>query len=251
MGLESMIVNPRPTRAECSDVANAVLDGTDAVMLSGETANGEHPTAAVSIMARTCVEAESATNFSSLYQAIRNSTLKRYCHINTSESIASSAVKTAIDVNAKAIIVMSESGNTARQVAKFRPGMPIKVVTTSAQVARQCFGTLKGCSASTHVRAIIDTAAVGCSPFAVSPESMTASVPSSTALATSEHSARVGRGLTIIDSSICVAVMTGLPAMLASRIIIFWARKTFSGGISIPKSPRATMIPSVTFKISS
>merc|ERR1712032_740064 len=145
--LESMIVNPRPTRAECSDVANAVLDGTDAVMLSGETANGEHPTAAVSIMARTCVEAESATNFNSLYQAIRNSTLKRYCHINTSESIASSAVKTAIDVNAKAIIVMSESGNTARQVAKFRPGMPIKVVTTSAQVARQCFGTLKGCSA--------------------------------------------------------------------------------------------------------
>merc|ERR1712032_875057 len=145
--LESMITNPRPTRAECSDVANAVLDGTDAVILSGETANGEHPTAAVSIMARTCVEAESATNFSSLYQAIRNSTLKRYCHINTSESIASSAVKTAIDVNAKAIIVMSESGNTARQVAKFRPGMPIKVVTTSAQVARQCFGTLKGCSA--------------------------------------------------------------------------------------------------------
>merc|ERR1712037_221610 len=73
--------------------------------------------------------------------------LKRYCHINTSESIASSAVKTAIDVNAKAIIVMSEYGNTARQVAKFRPGMHVKVVTTSAQVARQCFGTSKGCSA--------------------------------------------------------------------------------------------------------
>jgi len=145
--LESMITNPRPTRAECSDVANAVLDGTDAVMLSGETANGEHPVAAVSIMARTCVEAESAINHNSLYQAVRNSTLKCYGHINTSESIASSAVKTAIDVHAKAIIVMSESGNTARQVAKFRPGMPVKVITTSAQVARQCVGCLKGCSA--------------------------------------------------------------------------------------------------------
>eukprot|EP01083_Nonionella_stella_P087704 244044_1 len=147
--LESMIVNPRPTRAECSDVANAVLDGTDCVMLSGETANGEHPVAAVSIMARTCVEAESAVNFDSLYQAVRNSTLRKYGHLSTSESIASSAVKTAIDVNAKAVIVMSESGNTARQVAKFRPGMPIKVITTSEQVANQCYGTLKGCSAHT------------------------------------------------------------------------------------------------------
>jgi pyruvate kinase len=147
--LESMIVNPRPTRAECSDVANAVLDGTDCVMLSGETANGEHPVAAVTIMARTCVEAESAVNFDSLYQAVRNSTLRRYGHLSTSESIASSAVKTAIDVNAKAIIVMSESGNTARQVAKFRPGMPIKVITTSDQVANQCYGTLKGCDAYT------------------------------------------------------------------------------------------------------
>ena len=145
--LESMIVNPRPTRAECSDVANAVLDGTDCVMLSGETANGEHPKEAVSIMARTCVEAESAVNFDSLYQAVRNSTLRKYGHLSTSESIASSAVKTAIDVNAKAIIVMSESGNTARQVAKFRPGMPVAVLTPSAQVARQCFGTLKGCYA--------------------------------------------------------------------------------------------------------
>merc|ERR1712194_647961 len=145
--LESMIVNPRPTRAECSDVANAVLDGTDAVMLSGETANGEHPFAAVSIMARTCAEAESAVNHDSLYQAVRNSTLRMYGHLSTSESIASSAVKTAIDVKAKAIIVMSESGNTARQVSKFRPGMPIKVITTSKRVACQSFGLLKGCTA--------------------------------------------------------------------------------------------------------
>merc|ERR1711957_350927 len=113
------------------DVANAVLDGTDCVMLSGETVNGE-----------------------SLYQAVRNSTLRKYGHLSTSESIASSAVKTAIDVNAKAIIVMSESGNTARQVAKFRPGMPIKVITTSKRVACQCFGTLKGSTG--HLVATMD-----------------------------------------------------------------------------------------------
>lgn len=143
--LESMIQNPRPTRAECSDVANAVLDGTDAVMLSGETANGEHPTAAVEIMAETCCEAESAVDANTLYQALRNSTLQRFGHLSTSESIASSAVKTAIDVNAKGIVVISESGATAAQIAKFRPHRHIMVLSTSATVARQCFGVLRGC----------------------------------------------------------------------------------------------------------
>ena len=145
--LESMIQNPRPTRAECSDVANAVLDGTDCVMLSGETANGEHPRAAVKIMAETCCEAESAVNFNTLFQAVRNSSLASYGHMSRSESIASSAVKTAIDLNAKAIIVCSESGATAQQVAKFRSGRATTVLTTSDRVARQCFGVLKGCDA--------------------------------------------------------------------------------------------------------
>lgn len=145
--LESMITNPRPTRAECSDVANAVLDGTDCVMLSGETANGEHPTAAVTIMSQTCVEAESAQNTNMLYQAVRNSTLAQYGSLSTSESIASSAVKTAIDVDAKAIICCSETGTTAAQVAKFRPGSPIIVLTLSDRVARQVSGVLRGVSA--------------------------------------------------------------------------------------------------------
>jgi pyruvate kinase len=145
--LESMIVNPRPTRAECSDVANAVLDGTDCVMLSGETANGEHPVAAVTIMSETCVEAEGAQNTDMLYQAVRNSTLARYKTLSTSESIASSAVKTAIDCGAKAILVCSESGTTATQVAKFRPGRPIFVFTTNEQVARQVCGILRSASA--------------------------------------------------------------------------------------------------------
>jgi pyruvate kinase len=147
--LESMITNPRPTRAECSDVANAVLDGTDCVMLSGETANGEYPTAAVSIMGYTCCEAESAQSTDMLYQAVLNSTLSQYGTLSTSESIASSAAKTAVDVNAKAIIVCSESGTTATQVAKFRPGRPIQVLTTSERVARQCYGLLRSCDAQT------------------------------------------------------------------------------------------------------
>eukprot|EP00527_Entomoneis_sp_CCMP2396_P007248 CAMPEP_0198143606 /NCGR_PEP_ID=MMETSP1443-20131203/8565_1 /TAXON_ID=186043 /ORGANISM="Entomoneis sp., Strain CCMP2396" /LENGTH=517 /DNA_ID=CAMNT_0043806869 /DNA_START=52 /DNA_END=1605 /DNA_ORIENTATION=- len=145
--LESMITNPRPTRAECSDVANAVLDGTDCVMLSGETANGEQPVAAVMIMSQTCVEAEGAQTINLLYQATRNSTLAEFGHISTSESIASSAVKTSIDVHAKAIIVCSETGNTATQVAKFRPGTPIVVITASPQVARQMYGLVRGATA--------------------------------------------------------------------------------------------------------
>jgi pyruvate kinase len=145
--LESMITNPRPTRAECSDVANAVLDGTDCVMLSGETANGDYPEEAVLIMARICCEAEAAVNHDNLYQAVRNSTLHKFGFLNTSESIASSAVKTAIDVRAKGIIVCSETGNTGRQVAKFRPGMPVIVLTTSSATARQCYGWLKGVTA--------------------------------------------------------------------------------------------------------
>ena len=145
--LESMISNPRPTRAECSDVANAVLDGTDCVMLSGETANGEHPTAAVQIMSETCAEAEGAQTTNMLYQAVRASTLLAQGSLSTSESIASSAVKTSIDVGACAIIVVSESGTTATQVAKFRPGRPIHVITSSEQVARQCCGLLRAATA--------------------------------------------------------------------------------------------------------
>ena len=94
--------------------------------------------------------------------------------------------------------------------------------------------------------AIVATATAGKAPLAVSPESMTASTPSYTAFATSVISARVGSGLLIIDSSICVAQMTNLPAMLALVVIIFCARGTFSEGISIPRSPRAIMMPSLS-----
>ena len=98
---------------------------------------------------------------------------------------------------------------------------------------------------------MISTASRGYAPAAVSPESITQSVPSSTALATSVASARVGRGAAIIESSICVAVITGFPARLALRIIIFCTQKMRSRGISMPRSPLATMMPSLAARMAS
>ena len=101
------------------------------------------------------------------------------------------------------------------------------------------------------IAAIVSTALSGNAPFAVSPESIVASAPSNTAFATSVISALVGSGFSHMDSSICVAQMTNLPAMLHFVIIIFCARATFSEGISMPRSPLATMMPSVYFRMSS
>lgn len=141
--LESMIKNPRPTRAECTDVANAVLDGTDCVMLSGETANGDYPAAAVSMMSRTCCEAENALNYDSLYQSMRNTILKETDKLEPAESVASSAVKTAIDLKASMVIVLSETGTTARLLAKYRPSVPILAFTAAHTAARQMNGYLR------------------------------------------------------------------------------------------------------------
>jgi pyruvate kinase len=143
--LESMIQNPRPTRAECSDVANAVLDGTDCVMLSGETANGPYFEEAITCMAGTCAVAEKTMNINSWNVRVRNSTLAKYGTMSDAESIASSAAKVAHDVKAKMIVVLSESGSTARQLAKYRPAVPIICLTPKPQVARQTYGLLRGC----------------------------------------------------------------------------------------------------------
>ncbi|KAJ3087284.1 hypothetical protein HK100_008418, partial [Physocladia obscura] len=133
--LESMIVNPRPTRAEATDVANAVLDGSDAVMLSGESAKGAFPFLAVEMMAKICREAEADINYSDLYPKLRRQ-LK--FPISTSESIASSAVKASWDLHSPLIIVLTQTGTTAQAVCKYRPIAPVVAVTASAQVARQC-----------------------------------------------------------------------------------------------------------------
>lgn len=143
--LESMITNPRPTRAECADVANAVLDGTDAVMLSGETANGEYPNDAVTMMANICREAESSINYNDRNLRQREAVLAVKGKVSPAESIASSAVKTAWDVQATMIVVLSETGNTARCIAKYFPSIPILVITNNAATARQTEGLVKNC----------------------------------------------------------------------------------------------------------
>uniref|UniRef100_A0A7S2R7I1 Pyruvate kinase n=1 Tax=Mucochytrium quahogii TaxID=96639 RepID=A0A7S2R7I1_9STRA len=147
--LESMIKAPRPTRAECTDVANAVLDGTDAVMLSGETAGGEYPIEAVNVMASICREAEGAINYPKLYLATRNTVnmARDSVPLDTPEAIASSAVKTTIDMGAKLLVVLTESGRTPRLVSKYRPQVPILVLTALPEIARQCEGLLRGCKA--------------------------------------------------------------------------------------------------------
>lgn len=132
--LESMTINPRPTRAEVSDVANAVLDGADCVMLSGETAKGAYPVQSVEMMNRICKEAESSVYYSALFNELRALTPKP---IDTTESIASSAVNAAFEQGSSAIIVLTTTGNSARLLSKYRPNVPIIVVTRSAQTARQ------------------------------------------------------------------------------------------------------------------
>jgi len=132
--LESMISNPRPTRAEATDVANAVLDGTDCVMLSGETASGDFPLEAVNIMSGICKEAESveaAAEYPSLFQALRESTLKT----TTPEVVCSYAVRVANDLGASVIIVITETGSSARLVCKYRPSVPVICITNSEKTA--------------------------------------------------------------------------------------------------------------------
>lgn len=134
--LESMIVNPRPTRAEAGDISNAVFDGTDAVMLSGETAKGIYPVEAVSRMAKICLTSESILDYRKAYNVIREAVLDMGL-MSVTETIASSAAKTANDVGAKLICVLTETGNTARLVAKYRPAPPIYAITQNKETARQ------------------------------------------------------------------------------------------------------------------
>ncbi|CAD5168680.1 pyruvate kinase, cytosolic isozyme [Musa acuminata AAA Group] len=120
--LESMIKSPRPTRAEATDVANAVLDGTDCVMLSGESAAGAYPELAVKIMARICIEAESSLDYEAIFkEMIRSTPLP----MSPLESLASSAVRTANKARATLIVVLTRGGTTAKLVAKYRPRVPI------------------------------------------------------------------------------------------------------------------------------
>ncbi len=132
--LESMINAPRPTRAEASDVANAVLDGTDAVMLSGESANGAYPIQAVTIMSKCCAEAERCIDYKRTFNDIK---LFTPSPVSTSEALAASCVSTVQDLNVDLIIVLTDTGHLARLVAKYRPSVPILACSVSLSVIRQ------------------------------------------------------------------------------------------------------------------
>jgi pyruvate kinase len=130
--LESMIKNPRPTRAEVTDIANAVLDGTDAVMLSGETAGGSYPLEAVTVMAEVCVKTESQ------YRQFQKPDKSRLsAHGDLTSAVAKGAVQTAQSIGAKLIIAASVAGTTVRALRKYDPMQPLLVLTNHIETARQ------------------------------------------------------------------------------------------------------------------
>ncbi len=130
--LDSMIKNPRPTRAEATDVANAIYDGTSAIMLSGETANGLYPVEAVKTMARIAERTESDINY-----IHRFSTRIQDKGSDVTNAISHATCTTAHDLGAKAIVTVTKSGRTAREISKFRPLSPIVAFTMSKKVCRQ------------------------------------------------------------------------------------------------------------------
>ncbi len=130
--LESMVHNPRPTRAEASDVANAVLDGSDAIMLSGETAVGKYPVRAVQTMVKIAEEAERVrrlTNPEALDRNFETHTI--------ADAVCHATVVTARDIKGAAVVAPTVSGSTARKLSRFRPSVPIVAVTPSPLVYRQ------------------------------------------------------------------------------------------------------------------
>ncbi|OQO12891.1 Pyruvate kinase [Cryoendolithus antarcticus] len=131
--LESMTYNPRPTRAEVSDVGNAVLDGADCVMLSGETAKGNYPKEAVNMMHETCLLAEIAIPYVNAFDELRSLAPRP---VPTTETCAMAAVSASLEQNAGAIVVLTTSGNTARLVSKYRPVCPIIMVSRNASASR-------------------------------------------------------------------------------------------------------------------
>ena len=132
--LESMIKAPRPTRAEASDVANAVLDGTDCVMLSGECANGDYPINAVTIMAKICVEAEKTINYKRSYADLKSFTP---VPVNTAEAVAAAVCSAVLDQkDITLIVVLTDSGKLARLVSKYRPEVNILACSINGSAVR-------------------------------------------------------------------------------------------------------------------
>ncbi|KAL0590263.1 hypothetical protein ABG067_001508 [Albugo candida] len=149
--LQSMTNSSTPSYAECTDVANAILDGTDAMMLSAETASGKYPCEAVQMMAKICVEAELTLEYEEIYRWMRSVTPRPF---SLCESIASTAVQIAIDVQATLIISLTDTGYSTKLLAKYRPSARILAVTASASTSRQLSGVSRGVS-SIRVQSMI------------------------------------------------------------------------------------------------
>ncbi len=130
--LDSMIRNPRPTRAEASDVANAIFDGTDAVMLSGETAMGRFPVEAVQTMSRIARRTEEALRYKQILEGLEKAMAK-----TVTDAISYATCHTAQELGAEAIITSTQTGQTARMVSKYKPRSPIVAVTSRRRVAAQ------------------------------------------------------------------------------------------------------------------
>ena len=130
--LESMIVNPRPTRAEASDIANAIMDGTDAIMLSGETAAGKYPIEAVKMMNKIAVHTEKSLNYEKMFLTKGIAT-----NISSTNAISHATVQIAQELHAAAILTVSASGYTPRMISKYRPNAPIICVTPYQKTRRR------------------------------------------------------------------------------------------------------------------
>ena len=139
--LDSMMRNPRPTRAEVSDVANAVYDGTSCVMLSGETAGGKYPVEALAAMLEIVTEAEASIDYWKRFQKQLVVTTSN----NINDAITHTCCLTARDLNATAILAASSSGRTARMICRFRPACPVAALTMQEKTRRQlsiCWGVI-------------------------------------------------------------------------------------------------------------
>jgi len=128
--LESMVSNPRPTRAEANDVANAIFDGTDVIMLSGETASGQYPVESVAMMARIATEVERSFEYSKVVHTHLKSR-------NITNAISVAAVTTAAELDAACIVPITDSGFASRMVSRCRPACPILAITAEEHVCRQ------------------------------------------------------------------------------------------------------------------
>lgn len=136
--LESMVKKPRPTRAEVSDVANAILDGSDCVMLSGETAKGDFPLPCIRTMANICREAEACMWNSRFFEELLQSLNVHECgNMDSTATTSVAAVQAAYNCQATAILAITTTGRTAREAARFRPHCPIVGVTRDHQASRE------------------------------------------------------------------------------------------------------------------